>query len=258
MMMVAQPYEKGVLYQLPIADLRPDPNQPRKVIDPAALSDLKDSIAQFGILTPILFRVGEEGLPVIVSGERRWQAAQALGLLTIPGICVEGNFSEIALVENLQRQDLTAVEEAEALQRLIDQEGYTQGQLGAIVGKARTTVSDVLSINRLPEQIRDECRGNHQVSRNILIEIARKKQERGMLSAYAAYKEKLERVARPRQKKPPNDPAAALDWVQKTAAKIESLDAAAWTEDESAAFRSALADLQTVIDAFLNPPSELA
>jgi len=73
------------LYQLPIADLRPDPNQPRKVIDPAALDDLKASIQEFGILTPILFRVGEEGLPVIVSGERRWQAAQALGMPTDPG-----------------------------------------------------------------------------------------------------------------------------------------------------------------------------
>lgn len=251
-------YEKGKLYDLPIADLRPDPNQPRKVIDPAALDDLKASIQEFGILTPILFRVGEEGLPVIVSGERRWQAAQALGMPTIPGVCVEGKFSEIALVENIQRQDLTAVEEAEALQRLIDQEGYTQGQLGAIVGKARTTVSDVLSINRLPRQIRDECRGDHQVSRNVLIEIARKKQERGMLTAYADYKAKLEKAAEPRQKRTPNNPAVALEWIEKTAAKLGGIDNATWTDDEKEAFRAALVGLQNAIDTYLNPPSKLA
>jgi ParB family chromosome partitioning protein len=87
--------------------------------------------------------VGESGWLIIVSGERRYQAATLLGMTTVPGICVEGNFAEIALVENLQRQDLTAVEEAEALQRLMVQESYTQEQLGGIVGKARTTVGEI-------------------------------------------------------------------------------------------------------------------
>jgi ParB family chromosome partitioning protein len=83
------------------------------VIDPVALEDLKASIAQIGILTPLLFRVGEESWLIIISGERRCQAAMALGMTIVPGICVEGNF----------------VEEAEALQRLMVQESYTQEQL---------------------------------------------------------------------------------------------------------------------------------
>jgi ParB family transcriptional regulator, chromosome partitioning protein len=130
-------YEKGNLYQLPIADLRPDPDQPRKVIDAAALDDLQESISKLGILTPILFRVGEQGWLIIVAGERRYQAAVQLGLLTVPGVCVEGNYAEIALVENIQRQDLTAVEEAEVLQRLMTQESYTQEQMSAIVGNGK-------------------------------------------------------------------------------------------------------------------------
>jgi len=219
-MMLATPqYEKGNLYQVPITDLRPDPDQPRKVIDPVALEDLKASIHELGILTPLLFRVdaGHDpisseigivsqvptGWLIIVAGERRYEAAKALGMTAVPGICVEGNFAEIALVENLQRQDLTAVEEAEALQRLMTQESYTQEQLGSIVGKARTTVGDILTLNKLPQQIRDACRGDHQITRSVLIEIARRKQERGMLSAWAAYQASLEKGKTPRQQKDP-------------------------------------------------------
>lgn len=81
-----------------------------------------------------------------------------MGLTTLPAIFVEGNPSEIALVENLLRQDLTSVEEAEALQRLKDEQQYSDEQLSGVIGKARTTVSDIMLINRLPVAIRDECR----------------------------------------------------------------------------------------------------
>jgi len=105
-------YEKGNLYQIPITDLKPDPDQPRKVIDPEALAELVTSIEKFGIIQPLLFRDAGEGQLTIVAGERRWQAAQQVGLTTLPAIYIEGNYSELALVENLQRQDLTSVEEA--------------------------------------------------------------------------------------------------------------------------------------------------
>jgi hypothetical protein len=105
MMMATPQYEKGNLYQLPITDLRPDPDQPRKVIDPAALEDLKDSIREYGIITQMLFRVGEQGRLIIIAGERRYQAALQLGLFVVPGICVEGRYAEIALIENRSRQD---------------------------------------------------------------------------------------------------------------------------------------------------------
>jgi len=162
----------------------------------------------------------------------------------VPGICVEGNFAEIALVENLQRQDLTAVEEAEALQRLMTQESYTQEQLGSIVGKARTTVGDILTLNKLPLQIRDACRGDHQITRSVLIEIARRKQERGMLSAWAAYQASLEKGKTPRQQKDPNDPETFLALLEKTGVKIESIDTASWDEETLTRLNEAVATLR--------------
>ena len=255
---MAQTYVKGNLYQISIIDFKPDPNQPRKVIDPVALAELAASIRQHGILQPLLFRVAE-GSPylLIVSGERRFLAAKQAGLLILPAMCVEGNYAEIALVENLQRQDITSVEEAEAFQRLMVEQNYTQEQLGDMVGKARTTVSETLTINKLPQAIRDECRGDRQITRQTLIAISRKKQERGMVTAYNTYRLKLQKVKGSRQQKDPNDHAASLAIAEKAGMKIDNLDTVAWTDDEREIFRVTLEDLQNKIAHFLNPPSTM-
>jgi ParB family chromosome partitioning protein len=123
------------------------------------------------------------------------------------------------------------------------QESYTQEQLGAIVGRARTTVSDILGINRLPQKIRDECRGDHQISRNLLIEFSRRKQERGMLASYDAYRASLDKGKTTRHAKDPNDPTVVLPLVEKLTAKLDALDTAAWSEEDQAA----------AADARLNP-----
>ena len=255
---MAQTYVKGTLYQISIIDFKPDPNQPRKVVDPEALAELAASIRQHGILQPLLFRVAE-GSPylLIVSGERRFLAAKQAGLLILPAMCVEGNYAEIALVENLQRQDIASVEEAEAFQRLMVEQNYTQEQLGDMVGKARTTVSETLTINKLPQAIRDECRGDRQITRQTLIAISRKKQERGMVTAYNTYRLKLQKVKGSRQQKDPNDHATSLEIAQKTGMKIGNLDTVAWTDDEREIFRVTLEDLQNKIAHFLNPPSTM-
>ncbi|MDO8303915.1 MAG: ParB/RepB/Spo0J family partition protein, partial [Sedimentisphaerales bacterium] len=256
----APPYEKGNLYQISITDIKPDPDQPRKVIDPEALSELVTSIEKFGIIQPLLFRdAGEAGL-FIVAGERRYQAAQQIGLTTLPAIFIEGNHAEIALIENLQRQDLTCVEEAEALQRLMVEQNFTQEQLGGIVGKARTTVRDILTLNRLPQRIRDDCRGDRTIFRQTLIDIARKKQERGMITAYNAYRLKQQKANESGGQSPnqpqkinSNDPAALLAFVQKAVMKIGNIDTSAWTNDETENLRAAFVDLKKQIDGFLNP-----
>jgi ParB family chromosome partitioning protein len=153
MMMATPQYEKGKLYDIPIIDLRPDPDQPRKFIDPEALADLTESIRLQGIIEPILFRVTpDSSYLIIVAGERRYRAAQDAGLFTLPGILVEGNIAEIALVENLQRQDLTCIEEAEALKKLMDDAQYTQEQLAGEIGKPRATVTEALSLTNLPAE----------------------------------------------------------------------------------------------------------
>ena len=254
----ATTYEKGNLYQISIADFKLDPAQPRKVVDPDALAELAASIAKFGILQPLLFREADQGWVYIVAGERRYKAAQQASLLLIPAICVTGDYAEIALIENLQRQDLTTVEEAEALQRLKDERKYTDEQLSGVIGKARQTVSDILTLNRLPMEIRDKCRGDRTISRTTLIAIARKKQERAMITAYNAYIDKQNQVKGSRQKKDPNDPVVALEIAQKTGTKIGNIDTTAWTDDERESFRVTLVELRDKIDSFLSPSSALA
>ncbi len=263
-------YEKGKLYQLDLSQLQADPNQPRKYMDPQTLQDLAASIAQHGVLMPILFRAAPnpahpepvEGCPLlIVAGERRVEASKKAGLTTIPAILVEDKFSEIALVENLLRQDLTAVEEAEALDRLMKEESYTQEQLGGIIGKARTTVTDILTLTRLPQEIRDECRGNTAVTRKTLIAIARKKQDRGMVTAWNKVKEKLAKEAAGGQRKVRTTPtpAAHRDWVDKTNAKLTTIDPAAWSPEEITAFATSLGELKKTILALLKvKPATLA
>ena len=159
----------------------------------------------------------------------------------------------MALVENLLRQDITAVEEAEALQHLMMEQSYTQEQMGVIVGKARTTVGDILTLNKLPQEIRDECRGDRQISRSTLIDIARKKQVRAMTTAYNSYKAKQLRVKGIRQKKDPNDPAALIDAVNKVTDKMKNLDKTALSADNATLFEAALLALKEEIANILPP-----
>jgi len=266
-------YKKGKLYDLPISDLNPDPNQPRKSMDPQALEELTASVKRVGIIQPLLFRVAEGGQisnlspdsanlsprPLyLVAGERRFRAAQIAGLTTIPGICVEGNPSEIALVENLLRQDLTTVEEAEALQRLKEEQKYTDEQLSGVIGKARSTITEIMTLNKLPQEIRDECRGDRQISRATLLEIARKKQARSMLKAYAACKAKQQKGKTTRTKTDPNASQLVFDLCDKAATKINTIDTSAWTEEEKANLQISLNSLKSTIETFLAAPAKKA
>ena len=182
-------YTKGKLYEIPFGDLQADPNQPRKYFDSIALQDLVDSIKTHGLLTPILFRVDQEGNLFVVAGERRLRAAKEAGHETIRAILVEGNHKEIALVENIQRADLTPIEFAESVDSIMREHGYTQEQLTSIIGKAKSTVNDILQLVKLPKGIRDECRNDPSVPRQVLIEIVRKKKRvKGMVTAYEKYR----------------------------------------------------------------------
>jgi ParB family chromosome partitioning protein len=256
-------YEKGQLYQIPLTDLQADPNQPRKYMDPQALDDLAASITAHGVLTPILFRVvpppdgaAPDAPPTnyIVAGERRFEAAKKAGLTEIPAILVEGNTGEIALVENVLRQDLTPVEEAEALDRLMKEESYTQEKLGVIIGKARSTVNEMLSLNRLPQEIRDKCRNDPQVSRKTLIAIARKKQTRGMLTAWKKYEEKLKKEesgSGQKKSRPAATPADLKTLVDKTSEKLAGVDPSGWSDAEKTDFTASLTELKKTILALL-------
>lgn len=252
-------YERGKLYNLSLNDLLADPDQPRKVIDAHALEELTASIRKHGILEPILFRQNEDGNLVIVAGERRIIAARKAGMSSVPAVYVNGNSSEISLIENLLRQDLTVVEEAEALQRLLEQQKYTHEQLSSVIGKARTTISDILLINRLPQELRNDCRGNRLISKKALIDIARRKQERAMITAYNAYKDKMQTVARRRRRggevTKGGNFEALYGMVNKTVSSLNNCDAQQWKKDDHENFRVKLTILRDWIDSFLAHPS---
>jgi len=146
---------KGVLV-LGIEEIQPDRGQPRHHFDEAHILELAESIRSKGILQPLLVRRDGDGY-VIVAGERRWRAGQRAGLREIPCLVrdvSEDEAFELALIENIQREDLNPVEEAEAYQRLIEDHGLTQDELAQRVGKDRSTVANVLRLLRLPESIK--------------------------------------------------------------------------------------------------------
>ena len=256
---MTQTYEKGKLYDLSIIDLKPDPNQPRKSIDLQALEDLAASVKLKGIIQPLLFRVDAQSpYLLIVAGERRFKAAQMANLPSVPGLCVEGNAAEIALIENVQRQDLTCIEEAEALKRLMDDEGYTQDQLSAAIGKPRTTITESLSLTNLPQAVRDDCRGDRTVSKKKLLEIARKKQQRSMNTVYAKYKEELQKELAGGTKTREKLPAVAVfcQSLDKSREKVEKADIADWSEDDIMSANDSINRLREALDNFTNPPAE--
>lgn len=251
-------YEKGELYQISLNDLLSDPNQPRKVMDAQNLDELAQSIGKHGILEPVLFCRHEDGNLIVVAGERRIAAARRAGMSFVPAMYVEGNYAEIALVENLLRQDLTAVEEAEALQRLMEQQKYTHEQLSNVIGKARTTISDILLINRLPQEIRDDCRGNRSISKKILIDIARKKQERAMITAYNSYKERMLKPGHSplnkKNKKTDNGSSeftSIFSMADKLQNKLKNCDVAGCNQEGIGYLHNKLLELKDRIDSFL-------
>lgn len=144
---------------LSVADIHPHPEQPRRHFDDDALSELADSIRARGVVQPILVRPRAEGRGwEIVAGERRWRAAQRAGLHQIPAIVRDLDDAEtytIALVENIQRKDLTAIEEADAYARLRDRLGHSADAIGRMTGKSRSHVTNILRLLELPEAVRD-------------------------------------------------------------------------------------------------------
>jgi len=211
-------YIKGIFYEIKVTDLQTDPNQPRKYFDPEGQQDLVNSFQKQGVLQPILFRVDQDNNLFIVAGERRLHAAKEAKLETIPAILVEGNYSEIALVENLLREDLTAIELAEALDRIMKEHDYTQEQLTGIIGKAKSTVSEILSLNSLPDEIRDECRIDPSISRKALIDIAKKKKVKNMVKAYKKYKKQISSPPKTRGPK-----GKRKSWQEKFISKYDTL-----------------------------------
>ena len=142
--------------EIAIEQIIPNPTQPRTQFDDEALQELADSIRQLGVIQPITVKRGEDGKYIIISGERRWRASQMVGLKSLPVYVREvddENLHAMALVENIQRQDLNAIEIALGMKRLIEECGLTQEAMADKVGKKRSTVSNYMRLLNLPDQV---------------------------------------------------------------------------------------------------------
>lgn len=165
---------RTALTLIPVANLAPNPEQPRKHFDEEGIAELAESIKERGVIQPVLVRRVEDRYELL-AGERRLRAARQAGLAVIPAIVREHDDPlEIALIENLQREDLTPLEEAEALHGLAERHGYSHRELADILGKSRPYVSNVLSLLRLPARVKHELHAEgSQVPRELLMAVAR-------------------------------------------------------------------------------------
>lgn len=142
--------------EIAVADIVPNPSQPRREFDEEALSELADSLRTLGVIQPVTVRRNADGKYMLISGERRWRASQLAGLETLPAYVREAEDADLhamALVENLQREDLNAIEVALGLQRLVEECGLTQDALSEKVGMKRPTVANYMRLLKLPAEV---------------------------------------------------------------------------------------------------------
>jgi len=181
--------QKNVLFQtsenlptiieLALDEVTLNPDQPRKTFEPESLQELADSIAEHGLIQPVTVTVADGEKPyMLVAGERRYRAHQLLGRETIAAILTTGEPDVIALIENIQREALNPLEEAEAYAQMMERHGYSQKELGQMVGKKQNTISEALSLSRLSPAVVEQYRtSDTPLSKNVLVEIAKESDE---------------------------------------------------------------------------------
>jgi len=174
---------------IPISEIDPNPGQPRQVI--GDLSELTASIREKGVLEPLLVRP-LNGRYQIIAGERRYRAAHDAGLAELPCVVREvsdAETMELALIENLQRKDLSALEEADGLKVLKDSYGYTHEQMAERLGKSRTSITETLSLTAMPDEIRELCRLADIASKSLLLQVVRQSDPQKMTALVQKLKE---------------------------------------------------------------------
>ena len=179
---LSRPQPMSIGKMLPIDRIDPNPEQPR--VEIGDLTELADSIREKGVLEPLLVKQLQNNRWLIIAGERRWRAARNVGLKEVP--CIEINVdeqgvAEIALIENLQRKDLTVWEEVEGFASLCMRFGYTHEEVAKKVGKSRTSITESMAIASLPVDIKNECQKANVNTKTLLLQIARQPDEQSML-----------------------------------------------------------------------------
>ena len=210
---------------IPLTMIEPNAEQPRTSL--GNIEELAASVREKGVLEPILVRSVAPNRYQIISGERRYRAALLAGLDEIPAIELDADDKEtleIALIENIQRKDLTPFEEAEGLQLLQQKFGYTHDRISQVIGKSRTTVTETLLINDIPDRIRAMCREAGIANKSVLVQIARAGSEQAMeavlrgLAAGEVSREELRKqtAAKPEPKKAGRPKHFTFHWKDKS------------------------------------------
>lgn len=194
--------QRTVLTLVPLSEVHPNPEQPRKHFAEEKLAELAESIRTRGLLQPIVVRRTGEGFELL-AGERRFRAAQLAGIDRLPAIVRDGDDPlEIALIENIQREDLSPLEEAEALTTLIERHGYSHREVAELLGKSRPYVSNTLALTRLPDPVKEELhRDGKVVSRELLLGIAREENASAALALWRRLRLDLMSVRRFREER---------------------------------------------------------
>jgi ParB family chromosome partitioning protein len=223
---------RGGVREIEIGRVKPNPNQPRIQFDETALDELADSIRQRGVLQPILLRPAGDDY-MIVAGERRWRAAQRARLHTIPAIVRdidESTTAELALIENIQRQDLNPLEEADAYRQLIARHGHTQDDVGRIVHKSRSHVANLLRLLDLPPFVRESLlKGDISMGHARAVAAADDPEEltRAIIAKGLSVRQAEERVRREKSRPGPGfdiGRASARNAVKAVDADLEALE----------------------------------
>ena len=189
----------GQIYDVPLAELSISDDQPRKYINPEAVKELQASIESVGLLNPIQFRVDDEGNKIIVTGQRRWEAFKNLKKESIPARYYDGDAKVAALVENLLREDINPIDEAEALAELKEAKNCELADLSRELCKAVSTLSEIISLSRLPDWVKNKARKEPKVSRRRLLEISKAKDLATMKRHYKNYEQEMSGAERRRQ-----------------------------------------------------------
>jgi ParB/RepB/Spo0J family partition protein len=219
-----------------IEKLIPNPEQPRQHFIPEVINELTESLKELGFINPITVRDGQHGTKIIIAGEQRYRAAKQAGIEQIPCIVRnDENAGEISIVENMLRKNLTVLEEAEALARLVEQ-GVLQKELAKKLGKSTSTISEMISLTKLPKFIKDECRHNHNYAFRELKKIVTAKDE-VKLQMFEKYKGMVDvKLKSPRKSK--RSASAALN----TAVKSLSSQLAKYSDIDKAEEKQAIAE----------------
>jgi len=249
-----------------IEAIRRNPEQPRKTFDADRLNELSLSIRERGLLQPVILKRQEEGDYLLMAGERRLRAAELAGLASVPALIREDDPLEVGLIENLQREDLSPLEEAEALNGLVERRAYTHKALADLLGKSRPYISNTLALVRLPADLKAEIlTSGVEVSRELLIALARQESPEALLALWSRIR--LSQLSVRKYREGTSDEPAAPRSGRSPAAEVlrnarrlnRSLKLLDWTEvsnEGRTRIRRALARLDRRIANVLALPAE--